>query len=142
MAACLTLVHDADARPRSVRPLRVLLIEDDRDLRSALADLLRLERMDVTEAENGLEALLLLRTTKPPPDVIVLDLSMPIMTGWEFREAQLRDATLAGVPVVVLSSQSAHGLSAAAALEKPCRPDDLLGAIARVTRAASETRAR
>jgi CheY-like chemotaxis protein len=142
MAACLTLVHDADARPRGVRPLRVLLIEDDRDLRSALADLLRLERMDVTEAENGLEALLLLRTTKPPPDVIVLDLSMPIMTGWEFREAQLRDATLAGVPVVVLSSQSAHGLSAAAALEKPCRPDDLLGAIARVTRAASETRAR
>ncbi len=66
---------------------RVLLVDDDRELRGATADLLRAEAFDVTEVENGLDALLHLRTALPCPDAVVLDLVMPIMTGWEFREA-------------------------------------------------------
>ncbi|WP_248353500.1 response regulator [Anaeromyxobacter oryzae] len=134
MPACLSAIH---AETRLARPIRVLLVEDDLDLRGALADLLRLERMEVVEAENGLDALLHLRTVKPAPDVIVLDLDMPVMSGREFREAQLREPTVAAVPVILLSSHRVAGVPAAAVLEKPCAPERLLATIARVAGAAS-----
>ena len=139
MKACLSLLHGGPfATPtRAGRPVRVLLVEDDRDLRSALAELLRFERIEVAEAENGLEALLHLRSATPAPDVVLLDLAMPIMNGWEFRAAQLRDPTIAGVPVVLLTSQQGDGLEAEAVLTKPCPPEQLLATIARVARAAA-----
>lgn len=111
---------------------RVLLVDDDRELRGATADLLRAEGFDVTEVENGLDALLHLRTALPCPDAVVLDLVMPIMTGWEFREAQLADPAIAGVPVIVLSSCPADGLAFDARLEKACAPGALVETLRRI----------
>jgi two-component system, chemotaxis family, chemotaxis protein CheY len=128
------LSHGGPVAAPGARPIRVLLVEDDRDLRGALSDLLRLEGMEVAEAENGLVALLHLRQATPAPDLILLDLVMPIMSGWEFRDAQLREPSLAAVPVVLLSSRSGDGVPAAAVLVKPCRPEELLATIVRVAR--------
>ena len=114
----------------------VLLVDDDRELRGATADLLRAEGFDVSEAEHGLDALLHLRTALPCPDAVVLDLVMPIMTGWEFREAQLADPAIAGVPVIVLSSCPADGLPFDARLEKPCLPGALLETLRRILSAS------
>jgi CheY-like chemotaxis protein len=111
---------------------RVLLVDDDREVRGAIADLLLSEGFDVTEAEHGLEALLQLRTAVPCPDVVVLDLVMPVMSGWEFREAQLADPAIADIPVIVLSSRPAGGLPFAARLQKPCPPEALLETLRRV----------
>lgn len=115
-------------RPALPHPLRVLLVEDDADLREATSALLQLEGLEVSTAENGLEALLRLRTC-PLPDVLVLDLGMPVMDGWELRAAQLADPVLRCLPVVVVSSQSPDGIAPDAYLPKPCPPDALLLAI-------------
>jgi CheY-like chemotaxis protein len=117
--------------PRATRR-RVLLVDDDPEIRGATADLLRAEGFDVTEVEHGLDALLHLRTAVPTPDAVVLDLVMPIMTGWEFREAQLADPAIAHVPVIVLSARQAGGLPFDARLQKPCPPDALLEALRRI----------
>jgi CheY-like chemotaxis protein len=126
---------------RAARPIRVLVVDDDRDLRGAVADLLRFEGLEAAEAENGLEALLHLRTVTPSPDVVLLDLAMPVMSGWELRQAQLRDERLTTVPVVILSARPPEGLSADAVLAKPCTPEALLAAIRKVAgdRAATAT---
>lgn len=122
------------------RRVRVLVVDDDRDLRSALADLLRFEGLDADEAENGLEALLHLRTASPSPDVVLLDLAMPVMTGWEFRQAQLREPRLASIPVVILSSRSPEDLPVDAVLMKPCAPDRLVETLRRVAALAGAAR--
>jgi CheY-like chemotaxis protein len=137
------LIATDDATEPTLRPipvppsrrLRVLLVDDDTDLRAAAAELLRFEGLDVDEAENGLNALLHLRGASPSPDVVLLDLSMPVMSGWEFREAQLRDPGLAEIPVVILSSRASDAPSAAEVLSKPCAPEQLLAAIWRASRA-------
>lgn len=118
-----------NARPLARR--RVLVVEDDRELRGALADLLRLEGWEVDEAENGIEALLALRTGAVP-DALLLDLVMPLMNGWELRNALLADPLLAGLPVVVLSGSDAERIDADAFLVKPCPPDRLLATLARL----------
>jgi CheY-like chemotaxis protein len=106
----------------------VLVVDDDASVRDCLALALELEGHDVHLAEDGFDALLALRSG-PRPDVIVLDLEMPVMTGWEFREAQLRDAELAEIPVVVVSSAAGIAVSADARLGKPFEVDDLLQVI-------------
>jgi CheY-like chemotaxis protein len=107
------------------RAVRVLLVEDDRDLREALDEFLHVEGFETLVAGNGLEALLLLRSSAALPDVILLDVDMPVMDGREFRDAQRRDPVAGHVPVVVLSSAIPEGLGAEANLEKPCRPEVL-----------------
>lgn len=126
-------------RPALPPPVRVLLVEDDADLREATSDLLQLEGLEVSTAENGLEALLRLRTC-PLPDVLVLDLGMPVMDGWELRAAQLADPALRRLPVVVVSSQSPDGIDPDAYLPKPCHPDALLLAIRGAARRARTPR--
>ncbi|MGC3998097.1 MAG: response regulator [Anaeromyxobacter sp.] len=121
------------------RAARVLLVEDDRELREALADVLMLEGFEVEQAENGLDALLHLRSAPRPPDVVVLDLDMPLMDGREFREAQLRNPALAAVPVLVLSSHVEEGLPLGG-LGKPCSPERLLARL-RALITFSESRA-
>jgi len=81
---------------------RVLIVEDDQDVRGALAAFLEGEGHSVVEAAHGAEAL-----TRLHDDgicLIVLDLWMPVMDGWEFRAAQRKDPTLAAVPVVVITA--------------------------------------
>jgi CheY-like chemotaxis protein len=81
----------------------VLVIEDDPDLRDMMEQLLHLEGFATLTAPNGLEALNLLNAGVPVK-VILLDLMMPVMDGWEFRRRQRADPKLAGIPVVVMSA--------------------------------------
>jgi CheY-like chemotaxis protein len=106
----------------------VLIVEDDADTREMLATLLTTEGFHAVAAEDGLEALHLLRTVRhrapEVPCLVLLDLSMPRLSGDEFRRAQLGDPIVASVPVAVMSGAEdvevrALALGAVAALIKP-----------------------
>lgn len=100
----------------------VLLVEDDVDVREAIADILSLEKFDVLRATDGQQALRQLREAPELPDVVLLDLMMPVMDGWQFRLEQRRDPRLAAIPVVALSadrSARAQAVDADAFLSKP-----------------------
>jgi CheY-like chemotaxis protein len=97
---------------------RVLVVDDEPQVRATVAEALALEGYEVTEAGNGAEALSLLASAAP--DAILLDLWMPVMDGWAFRRAQL--LTHPQIPVVVLSAQSLSGDRLS-----ELRPDALLG---------------
>lgn len=88
---------------------RILVIEDDEDLREALELSLELAGHEVCSARHGKEALELLRSGAFAPDLILLDMMMPVMDGWEFREAQLADPVLSLIPVCVVSASGPHG---------------------------------
>jgi len=98
---------------------RVLVVDDDSAVREALAHLLASEGFELDQAENGYEALQLLRE-QPHPDVILLDLTMPVMSGWEFRQVQLADPELSKIPVIVMSAVDMSDVPASAKLAKPC----------------------
>lgn len=111
----------------------VLVIEDDLSTREVLSLLLRDEGFDVATAGDGLAALERLRHGEHP-DLILLDLMMPIMDGWQFRREQLCDPRLADIPVIVCSavgrdSQRADGLQALAYLGKPVDPSELIAVV-------------
>jgi DNA-binding response OmpR family regulator len=102
----------------------VLIVEDDEDIRVDLAAILRLKGFHVHGAANGREALELMQTGPTPPCVILLDLMMPVMNGWELRAAIKADARLALVPVIIMSGaggleDSVPTLDPAAVLVKP-----------------------
>jgi CheY-like chemotaxis protein len=110
----------------------VLIVDDDRDLRASLCDALNDEGYRTIDASDGREALERLRTERP--DVIVLDMMMPVMNGWQFREEQLRDPALAKIPVIVLSAMGHDDLAridADEVLFKPITLDQLLTSVAR-----------
>jgi CheY-like chemotaxis protein len=118
----------------------VLIVEDDRDTRELLATMLSTEGFHAVVAEDGLEALHLLRTVRHrAPDVpclVLLDLAMPRLGGPEFRRAQLGDPTVANVPVVVMSGsndveQRAQAMGAVAVFPKPINFDVLLDFVRR-----------
>ena len=79
----------------------VLIVEDDAAAREALAAFLEAEGYPVREAANGREAL---ERAQEGVGAILLDLMMPVMDGWEFRALQLRDPTLAAIPVMVITA--------------------------------------
>jgi CheY-like chemotaxis protein len=110
---------------------RVLIVEDDDSAREALSDCLEMEGFTVAAARNGREALDYLHQS-PPPKVILLDLYMPVMTGWEFREAQKKDAAIANIPVVVVTafgSGMTKQIDANVIMHKPLDLDRLLTVI-------------
>ncbi len=123
---------------------RILLVEDDHALRDTLADVLADEGFEVACASNGREALEKLGRGLQP-DLIVLDLVMPVMDGWAFREAQRQRPELARIPMVVLSasfppdSPRIRALEAEAVLTKPVGRDRLVKAL-RALLAAGEPR--
>jgi CheY-like chemotaxis protein len=82
----------------------VLIIEDDEYIRSALEEVLLAEGYNTCTARNGREALELLRSAAELPDLILLDLMMPVMNGHQVREALAQDPRLSGIPVIVLSA--------------------------------------
>lgn len=82
---------------------RVLIVEDDTDLRETLSQILTEEGYLVWSAEHGRAALEHLRDGSKTC-LILLDLTMPVMNGWQFRAEQREDPDLAGIPVVVISA--------------------------------------
>jgi CheY-like chemotaxis protein len=105
----------------------VLIVDDDAPSSSMLADILNLEGYTVACSPNGKEALDYLRSG-PPPRLIILDLQMPVMDGWQFRREQKMDNLLRGIPVVVLSGlPGAAGIQADAIMHKPVDVERLLG---------------
>jgi two-component system, response regulator, stage 0 sporulation protein F len=116
----------------SVRP--VLVIEDHADTRHMVEDFLNFEGIHTVGAENGLEGLSALR--QHVPSLILLDLTMPVMDGWTFREQQRRlsDPRLADVPVVVISAlndseRHAKALGAVGVIPKPVDFDRMLSVV-------------
>ncbi len=108
----------------------ILVVEDDPDLLEGLSELLESEGHSVRRARHGLEALGFLRAGQRPC-LILLDLMMPIMNGWQFRHEQRMDSELSKIPVVVISAKTdlsahAHWLEADAYVQKPVRPEILL----------------
>jgi CheY-like chemotaxis protein len=86
-------------------PQRILLAEDDPEIQSSLAEALGDEGYVVDLASNGRSALRYLENGYRP-DVIILDLMMPVMNGWAFRAVQLAEPTTKDIPVVLLSAGS------------------------------------
>jgi CheY-like chemotaxis protein len=112
----------------------VLVVEDDRDVRDALGLVLEDEGYEVVMAANGKEALGLLGTGLRP-NVVLLDLMMPIMSGWEMREQMLRDPGIADIPTIVITgdtraAQRTADLRVVACIAKPFEVDDLLDKVA------------
>jgi len=81
----------------------VLIVDDNADAVEALAQILEYEGFDVVTASDGREALNYLRTS-PRPDVILLDLMMPVMDGWQVRRELAKSPMLANMPVVVMTA--------------------------------------
>jgi CheY-like chemotaxis protein len=106
----------------------VLVVDDENDIREAMSELLAEEGYVVFGAGDGAEALKQLRDHHPA--VVLLDLMMPGMNGWEFRAAQKGDPDLSTIPVIVLSALGrVAGLDAAGYIEKPFEVQQLLDAI-------------
>ncbi len=120
----------------TARACKILVVEDDFAIRETIAELLEEEGYGVDRASNGQEALDRLRadgTTR----LILLDLMMPVMDGWEFRERQRSDPAMSRIPVVVLSADNAleqkiSALGVAAWMSKPFDVDRLLDTVGRL----------
>jgi CheY-like chemotaxis protein len=109
----------------------ILVVEDDSAIRESITDVLEMEDFAVTVAENGAAGLEILRAGGELPDLILLDIMMPVMDGYQFREQQLQDPRLAAIPTVVLSADrnfhtNVQGKGFAHALKKPIDLDQLL----------------
>ena len=119
-------------------PRRLLLIDDDQDLRESMTDALQGSGFVVSSAANGQEALDLL-ASGDPPDVILLDLLMPVMNGWQFCEERKRDPRWAEIPIIAMSAAvskdpwSPYYLDVDDFVAKPVELDDLLAKLAAVT---------
>ena len=119
---------------------RVLVVEDDGLFRGVLAETLRDEGFDARAAADGFEALEILRAWEP--ELIVLDLGLPLMNGVAFCSHQRGIAGAAEIPVVILSAHrdllaEAETLGAKAILAKPCNLDILIETIGRLTEAGA-----
>jgi CheY-like chemotaxis protein len=107
---------------------RVLVVDDDQDMRDTVAAALEIEGYAVRCAENGAQALALMRGYLP--EAIVLDLTMPVMNGWELLEAVHEQRELREVQVLVLSAMRAP--DGVEHLNKPVSLDELLAALDRM----------
>ena len=114
----------------------VMLVEDDPDIRAMVSQLLELEGWRVLSFANGTHALQALKAGERPR-LILLDLMMPNMNGWQFRAEQMRDPALAAIPVVVLSGDvrgaDPGSVRADGYLKKPIDLDVLLATVRRYT---------
>lgn len=119
---------------RTAEGKRVLLVDDDTDLRTSLSDLLHNDGFRVWSAANGQEALTHLRGSSPP-DIILLDLMMPVKDGWEFRIEQKQDPAISSIPVLAMSADDtakAAAIDADYYLKKPFEYPVLLDVLHRI----------
>jgi CheY-like chemotaxis protein len=113
----------------------VLVVEDAEDAFELLADVLVAARFDVVGAENGIDAVD--TAVKLVPDLILMDLSLPLMGGCEATRLLKSDERTCAIPIIALTghhnyAEMARQAGCEAFLTKPCRPERLLGEIARV----------
>jgi CheY-like chemotaxis protein len=108
----------------------ILVVEDNDDVREMMTVTLELEGHEVYTAANGRQALAQLENGLRPC-LILLDLMMPVMTGWEFRSALQRDQRFKDIPVVVISAVGGDIVSQAAGvfIPKPINMDTLLDVV-------------
>jgi two-component system cell cycle response regulator DivK len=111
--------------------LRVLLVDDYPDAREMYSEYLQFSGFDVVEATNGMEALK--SAVESSPDIILMDLSLPVMDGWEATRRLKADERTASIPVVALTGHALAGISEGAKragcdafVTKPCLPEDLV----------------
>jgi two-component system, chemotaxis family, chemotaxis protein CheY len=102
----------------------VCIVDDDDDIREALRFVIEMEGLRVIEAADGAAALQCIREQAVPCALILLDLMMPGMNGWEFRSRQMQDPALASIPVFILSGardapQHTRDLQVEGYFEKP-----------------------
>ncbi len=121
------------------RGRHILIVEDEPDARATIAAVLAAEGFEVAVAANGREALDCLRAGQAP-GLILLDLIMPVMSGWQFLSEQRRDPQIAHIPVIVLSAKDPAEVRAIAQgavdyLQKPVDPGDLAERVQQFTRA-------
>jgi len=102
------------------------VVDDDEDIREILNELLKREGCQVFCAENGEQALL--KAKAEAPDIILLDLMMPVMDGWQFRQHQLGEPSISEIPVVVFSA-CRNDMKVAGYLQKPAHAGDVLDAV-------------
>ncbi len=112
------------------RQAHILVVEDDRDIRDSVVEVLEDAGYTVVSAGDGQAALSALGAG-PRPDLILLDLMMPVMNGFEFRAAQLADRHYATIPIAVLTADAdaklkAQRLRAAGCVRKPIKIQPLL----------------
>jgi len=120
----------------SERP-RVLVVDDYPDAREMYAEYLQFSGFDVIEAGNGMEALE--RAADSAPDIILMDLSLPVMDGWEATRRLKADKSTADIPIVALTGHALAGILEGAKkagcdafVTKPCLPEDLVKEIRKV----------
>lgn len=128
------------AAPRP--PCSVLVIDDDADILEVLAMILASEGFEVLTASDGAQALEILHRGSVP-SLILLDMMMPTMDGWQFRAAQTADPALPTVPVIILTgdgnaAHKARALRADGYLKKPVELPALLEAVNRACGSASD----
>ena len=116
----------APARPNIEVPRNetILIVDDDAGALSALADILSIEGYAVQTVSNGREAFDLLRDSRPPA-LIILDMLMPVMDGWQFLAEMKSDSKFANTPVVVVSGLDTQ-IDADAVFQKPINLESLL----------------
>jgi DNA-binding response OmpR family regulator len=113
-----------------------MVVEDDGDIRDSVAEILEEEGYTVSVAADGLEALRHLECDSPKPDLILLDLMMPNMNGFQFREEQLKGEH-AAIPIAVVTADGdakdkARQLHAAGYVRKPLKVQPLLDLVGKV----------
>lgn len=134
-------------KDKTERP-RVLVVDDYPDAREMYSEYLEFSGFDVIQAVNGIEALQ--RAVDAAPDIILMDLSLPVMDGWEATRRLKEDARTSRIPVVALTGHALEGISVGAAkagcdafVTKPCLPEDLVKEIRKILdRAPQSTPAR
>ncbi len=116
--------------------IRILLVEDDHEIRETVGEILEEEGYVVTTATTGRDALDKLKAAATLPSIILLDLMMPVMDGWAFRREQRNDPALAPIPVIILTAgsitENMATLEATDLLRKPFDMDVLLEKIRKV----------
>lgn len=124
------------ARSERERPL-VLIVEDQADLRRLYAQQLVQDGFDVIEAENGDDAVA--RSSQHAPDVVLMDLSLPVVDGWEATRRLKGDSRTAHIPIVALTAHDGSGELQRATragcdwfVPKPCPPEALIAEVRRV----------
>jgi CheY-like chemotaxis protein len=123
-------------KAKSERP-RVMVVDDYPDAREMYTEYLEFSGFDVIQAANGIEALE--RAIDSAPDLILMDLSLPVMDGWEATRRLKADQRTANIPVVALTGHALAGISEGAKkagcdafVTKPCLPEDLVKEIRKV----------